>query len=228
MRCARFEPTEPPRRIKTRIYDISVPLDRDTPTHPDEPSIEVEVATRITDGANSNVSTLRMGTHSGTHVDPPAHFFDGTMTVDRLDLNMLCGPAYVTEILGVDEIGRDHLEAARIPPGVRRLLIKTSNSTKELLKQPEYQSHYSALMPGGARWIVDRGVKVVGIDYLSIEPMDSKRFDTHRVILGNRLAIAEGLDLANIIPGHYNLFCLPLKIARGDGAPARVILVEDL
>ena len=82
--------------------------------------------------------------------------------------------------------------------------------------------------PQFIRWIVDRGVKVVGIDYLSIEPMDSKRFDTHRVILGNRLAIAEGLDLANIIPGHYNLFCLPLKIARGDGAPARVILVEDL
>ena len=191
-----------------------------TPLWPDDPEIVLEPASRIANGDRANVTLLQMGTHSGTHVDPPAHFFDGTATIDRLDLNLLCGPAYVAELNASDRIGREHLEAAKIPPGVRRLLLKTSNSEKNLL--------YVSLSPEGARWVVDRGVQLIGIDYLSVEAFNYSNQDTHRVLLGNRLAILEGVDLSQVDAGPYNLFCLPLKLARGDGAPARAVLVEDL
>ena len=199
-----------------------------TPLWPDDPEIALEPASRIANGDPANVSLLQIGTHSGTHVDPPAHFFDGTVTIDRLDLGMLCGPAFVAEINATDRIGRDHLDAAKIPPGVRRLLLKTHNSEKKLLFDKEFQEKYVSLSPEGARWIVDRGVQLIGIDYLSVETFNYSNQDTHRVLLGNRLAILEAIDLSEVDAGHYNLFCLPLKVARGDGAPARAILVEEL
>jgi len=169
-----------------------------------------------------------MGTHSGTHIDPPAHFFDGTATVDRIELSLLCGPAFVAEINAVERIGREHLEAAKIPPGVRRLILKTSNSSKGLMSRPDFDANFVSLSPAGARWIVDHGVQIVGVDYLSVEAHSDLNHDTHRVLLGNRLSVLEGLDLGNIDPGHYLLFALPLKIARGDGAPVRAVLVENI
>lgn len=188
----------------------------------------MEPIARTSNGDRGNVTLLQIGTHSGTHVDPPAHFFDGTVSVDRLDLQILCGPAYVADINTSGSVGRESLEAARIPPGVRRLLLKTSNSSKNLLANKEFQPSFVNLSPEGARWVVDHGVQLIGIDYLSVEAYDYANCDTHRVLLGNRLIILEGVDLSKISSGHYTLFCLPLKIARGDGAPARVILVEDL
>ena len=199
-----------------------------TPLWPDDPEITTEPALRISNGDRSNITILQMGSHSGTHVDPPAHFFDGTVTVDRLDLQLLCGPTYVAELNSTQSVEREDLEAARIPPGVRRLLLKTSNSTRNLLAKKEFVPNFVNLSPGGARWVVDRGVQLVGIDYLSVEAYDYQNCDTHRVLLGNRLIIVEGLDLSKIKQGHYTLFCLPLKISKGDGAPARVVLVEDL
>jgi len=125
-------------------------------------------------------------------------------------------------------VGREHLEAARIPPGARRLLLKTSNSARKLLSNKEFESDFINISPEGARWVVDHGVQLIGIDYLSVEAHEYANCDTHRVLLGNRLVILEGIDLSSIDSGHYTLFCLPLKITRGDGAPARAILVEDL
>jgi arylformamidase len=214
--------------IETKIHDISIPIGPLTPKWPGDPDIILERTSKTSDGERGNVARLEIGTHSGTHVDPPAHFFDGTATVDRLDLNMLCGPAFVAEIKSTDSVGREDFEAARVPPGVRRLLLKTSNSTKNLLSNKDFQSNFVNISPEGARWVVDHGVQLIGIDYLSVEAHEYANCDTHRVLLGNRLIILEGIDLSVIDPGHYTLFCLPLKIARGDGAPARVVLVEDL
>ncbi len=199
-----------------------------TPLWPDDPEIVLEPASRIANGDRANITLLQMGTHSGTHVDPPAHFFDGTATIDRIDLSLLCGPAFVAELRATDRIGREHLDAAKIPPGVRRLLLKTSNSEKNLLSNRDFQEKYVSLSPEGARWVVDRGVQLIGIDYLSVEAFNYSNQDTHRVLLGNRLVILEGVDLSKVEAGAYNLFCLPLKVARGDGAPARAVLVEDL
>ncbi len=199
-----------------------------TPLWPEDPEIVLEPASRISNGDRANVTLLQMGTHSGTHVDPPAHFFDGTATIDRVDLALLCGPTYVAELNATDRIGREHLDAAKIPPGVRRLLLKTTNSDKNLLSNRDFQEKYVSLSPEGARWVVDRGVQLIGIDYLSVEAFNYVNQDTHRVLLGNRLVILEGIDLSQIESGSYNLFCLPLKLARGDGAPARAVLVEDL
>ena len=188
----------------------------------------LEPVAKTSDSERGNITRLELGTHTGTHVAPPAHFFDGTATVDRLNLNMLCGPAYVAEIKATESVGREDFDIARIPPGVRRLLLKTSNSTRRLLSSREFESDFVNISPEGARWVVDHGVQLIGIDYLSVEAHEYANCDTHRVLLGNRLIILEGIDLSNIAPGHYTLFCLPLKIARGDGAPARVVLVEDL
>lgn len=212
----------------TKIHDISISIGPMTPLWPDDPEISLEPASRISNGDRANVSLLQMGTHSGTHVDPPAHFFDGTATVDRLDLGMLCGPAFVAELNATGRIGREHLDAAKIPPGVRRLLLKTHNSEKKLLSDREFHEKYVSLSPEGARWIVDRGVQLIGIDYLSVETFNYSNQDTHRVLLGNRLVILESIDLSEVEGGHYNLFCLPLKVARGDGAPTRAVLVEEL
>ena len=199
-----------------------------TPRWPGDPGVTLETVAKQSDGERGNITKLEVGTHSGTHVDPPAHFFDGTATVDRLDLNILCGPVFVAEIKATDSVGREHLEAARIPPGVRRLLLKTSNSARKLLSNKEFESDFINISPEGARWVVDHGVQLIGIDYLSVEAHEYANCDTHRVLLGNRLVIVEGIDLSSIDSGHYTLFCLPLKITRGDGAPARVVLVEDL
>ncbi len=212
----------------TKIHDITIPIGPSTPLWPDDPDISLEPASRIANGDVSNVTLLTMGTHSGTHIDPPAHFFDGTATVDRIELSLLCGPAFVAEINAVERIGREHLDAAKIPPGVRRLLLKTSNSSKELMSRPDFDANFVSLSPSGARWIVDHGVQVVGIDYLSVEAHSDLNHDTHRVLLGNRLSVLEGLDLRSIDTGHYLLFALPLKIARGDGAPVRAVLVENI
>ena len=214
--------------IETKIYDITIPVGPLTPIWPDDPALILEPVAKSSDGERGNITKLEIGTHSGTHVDPPAHFFDGTATVDRLDLSLLCGPAYVAEIKAIDSVGREDFTAARIPPGVRRLLLKTSNSTKKLLSNKEFTPNFVNISPEGARWVVDHGVQLIGIDYLSVEAYEYANCDTHRVLLGNRLIILEGIDLSDIEPGHYTIFCLPLKIVRGDGAPARVVLVEDL
>ena len=125
-------------------------------------------------------------------------------------------------------VERHRPDRAGAPPGVRRLLLKTTNSDKNLLSNRDFQEKYVSLSPEGARWVVDRGVQLIGIDYLSVEAYNYANQDTHRVLLGNRLVILEGIDLSQIESGPYNLFCLPLKLARGDGAPARAVLVEDL
>jgi arylformamidase len=204
------------------IYDISVAICEDLPVFPGDPPVRIEPVTRLTSGDAANVSRISMSTHSGTHLDPPRHFSDHGISVDRIPLSLLMGPALVVELPGITDITGDDL--GRLPIlGEERLLLKTANSL--LWSKPAFCGDYSSLTPDGARFLVDIGVKLVGIDYLSIERLDGDG-EVHRILLDNGVVILEGLNLTGVAAGSYELVCLPLKIADGDGAQARALLIS--
>jgi arylformamidase len=192
------------------IIDISLPVGPDTPVWPGDPPVLVEPVARIEAGDPADVSRLVLGTHTGTHVDPPAHFVPGAATVDVLPLDVLVGPAVVAQFTA-GPIDRAALESLALPKGSTRLLLKTGGDA-------------GALTADGARWLVERGVRLAGADTLSIEPA-SDRYPVHQILLGAGVVIVEGLDLADAAAGSYQLVCLPLRIVGGDGAPARAVLI---
>ncbi len=203
-----------------KIYDITVPLSSDLPTFPGDPRVTVEPVTRIARGDVANVSRITMATHSGTHIDPPLHYNAHGASVDRIPLTLLVGKALVVEIHEARQIGRKEL--ARLPiGGEERLLIRTGNSL--LWERPGFVEDYAHLTADGAEYLLETGVRLVGIDYLSVEAFDGGG-EVHRLLLGNGVVILEGLNLDGIAAGSYELICLPLKIAGGDGAPVRAVL----
>lgn len=209
-----------------QTYDISLTISSSLPTWPGDPGIILERVEKIEDGANANVSKLDMGVHTGTHVDAPYHFLGGdSATAEQLPLKLLTGRAYVLHIPNdVTVIDRTVLERVDIPPRTRRLLFKTRNSTYWAKGEKKFQTDFVAIDAGGAQYLVERGVKLVGVDYLSVSPYKNSR-PTHQILLKAGVIIVEGLDLSNVTQGRYTLYCLPLKLAGSDGAPARAILV---
>jgi arylformamidase len=209
-----------------KIFDISVPISPKLPVYPGDPAVSIEPMLRIAKGDDANVSLLAFGNHTGTHVDPPLHFIPGGKPVDQLDLNVLCGRARVVDFTRLKtHITAADLERAKIPARVTRVLFKTRNSAT--WDRAEFQRDFIALAPDAAKWIVERGIKLVGIDYLSVEAFASPEPLTHRTLLGAGVIAVEGLNLRGIKPGTYTLACLPLKIKDGDGAPARAILFQE-
>ena len=210
-----------------RLLDISLPVRPDMLVWPGDPAVAVEPSSRIVDGDPANVSQLRLGTHTGTHVDPPSHFLEGAGTADELPLDVLVGDAVVADLTGLPgPIGPDELDGVEVPEGTVRLLLKTDNSRLwDDGPSPAFPDRYVAVSPAGARWLVDRGVRLVGTDFLSIEEKDAPGHPTHVTLLSAGVVIVEGLHLSAVAPGAYTLACLPIKVAGGDGAPARALLL---
>lgn len=207
-----------------RIIDISVSIYSGMPFYPGDPGAEVHPSRLISEGAVANLSELRLGSHMGTHVDAPYHFEDGGETVDNLPLDVLVGPARVVDLTKSGSfISREHLEGAGIE-GIRRLLVKTGNSA--LWSKSEFSKDYVSIAEDAAEYLVELGVVLVGIDYLSVEKFNSDTFGVHHTLLGAGVVLLEGIDLGSVAAGDYKLVCLPLKIRGGDGAPARAILIE--
>jgi arylformamidase len=209
-----------------QIYDVSVPLSAETPTYPGDPGIEIKHWLKLENGDAANVSLINFGLHSGTHVDAPAHFIASGARVDSLPLQSLVGEAEVVEV-GNDVLVIDEdFVAANCGGGAQRILFKTRNSEFWNNPQEGFRTDYTYIHPAAARALVDLEIKLVGIDYLSVEQFQSEKFETHLALLSSGVVILEGLDLRAVAGGVYELFCLPLKIAGGggDGAPARVIL----
>jgi arylformamidase len=205
-----------------KFLDVSVSLAAGIPAYPGNPEFELQPIKRIAEGGSSNVSRLVLGTHTGTHVDAPRHFFDDGAGVDALPLDLLLGRARVVEISKRGGIGREDLAAAGLREDLR-VLLKTPNSA--LWQGGEgFHQDYTYLTEDGARYLVDQGVKVVGIDYLSVEQFKKAGAPAHRALLSQSVVIIEGLNLAEAEPGMYEMYCLPLRVAGGDGAPARVVL----
>ena len=204
------------------IIDVSVPIRDGLLHYPGDPGVRLERVRRIDEGEDANLSKLDFGVHSGTHVDAPVHFLDDGDGTETLPLEAMIGPADVVDGTSIEEgpIDEPALRSLEIPEGCERLLLRTRNS--DLWDHEEF-SHGSLSLDGsGARVVVDRGIVLVGIDYLSIGDHEA-----HRVLLSNGVVPIEGLDLRGVEPGRYTLICLPLRLVGADGAPARVVLIRD-
>ncbi len=191
--------------------------------YPGNPEIDVSLQQSIAAGAGANVSAIRFGSHSGTHVDAARHFFKDGQPVDLIPLEKLVGPALLVRLSDdVRAIGEAELRQFDLGKH-KRILLATRNSA--LLTKNDFAADYTYLAPDGAAYLVQKGFELVGIDYLSIEQFHSGHHRTHRTLLERSVVIVEGLDLSVPPPGEYQLICLPLRLEGCDGAPARAILV---
>jgi arylformamidase len=205
------------------LIDITARLRPGMPTWPGSERLRVRRARSIAAGDSVNETWLEMNVHSGTHTEGPLHFIDDGEPLEQTPLDAFVGPVIVAAIPTVRQISRAELEAAGIPDGTQRLLLRTHNSDELLLQADDFTEDFAALTLDGARWVADRGLKLVGIDYLSIQMFGGDP-ETHRVLMRAGVAILEGLDLSNVEPGPYRLTCMPLRLADAEAAPARAIL----
>jgi arylformamidase len=203
-----------------RIHDVTVPLAPGMTIGPAEPPFALDGGDSP-GGNRYGVSRVQVSTHTGTHVDAPSHFLAGGATVDQLPLEILLGKARVVEVLTRERVDRADLEALDLRDDLR-VLLKTRMSG-QLLKGA-YQSDHVYLSEDSALYLAQAGIKLVGFDYLSVDRFASADHAAHRALLGHGVIVVEGLDLSEIEPGEYEMACLPLRIAGGDGAPARVVL----
>jgi len=204
-----------------KLIDVTVPLDATIPTYPNNTPFSLEPIKRLARGDSSNVSTLHMSAHSGTHVDAPRHFFDNGPGVEALALDILMGRVRVIQVTSRTGISADDLAKEDLSEDVR-ILIKTRNS--QLWGTTEFRTDYVGVTESGARHLVAHGIKLVGVDYLSVEPFKTPGAPAHHVLLGAGTIVLEGLNLRDVEPGIYDLCCLPLRVVGSDGAPARVVL----
>jgi arylformamidase len=205
-----------------RRIDVSMPLFEGMPAFPGDPEFRSEPVQRIDRGDPYGLSRLVLGSHAGTHVDPPGHFLPSGPSADRLDLEALNGPCQVVAVpAGCALVGPGELK--EIPSGTTRILLRTSNSER-WARRLEYFADYVALSPEGAASLIARGARLIGIDALSIESDPTHRFPIHRELLARGVLILEGLLLSEALPGAYELECLPLRLRDGDGGPARAVL----
>jgi arylformamidase len=207
-----------------KIHDITLPIHPDMLHWGRKP--EVEIVESIAAGDSSNVTRWRIGTHTGTHLDAPAHFVTGATPVDQIGLDILVGPALVADLTGVSgEITAADLERAGAA-GHERVLLKTANSA-ELIHSTEKAAEWVGLSPEGASWAIAHGIRLIGIDYLTIEcHWRTGTWDSHHALLPAGVIILENAVLSDVPPGEYELICLPAKLAGADGAFARTILIE--
>jgi arylformamidase len=205
-------------RKVAKVHDISVPINAAMHVYDGNPGFRLERVDSIAAGASANVSRLDLGVHNGTHVDAPVHFIDGGAGTESLDLGTLIGPASVVDATTVSgDLDAEALGAIAFPSDLTRILFKTSNS--RLWSRGTFSRDFVRLSGSGARFLIERGVRLVGIDYLSIGDAEA-----HRELLSGRVIALEGLDLREVEPGPYELICLPLRLEGSDGAPARAVL----
>jgi len=208
-------------RATSDWIDISVPL-RNTMVHwPDDPPVQIKRILDMERGDTANVSTLAMSAHTGTHLDAPRHFLCTGKSIDQMPLEAMMGRARVIEILDPAAIKADELRRHHIRHG-ERLLFKTRNSER-CWRSDHFIEDFAFITDEAAQLLAERRVRLVGIDYLSVDSFKHGA-ETHRVLLEAGIWVIEGLDLSRVNSGRYELICLPLKIEGGDGAPARAIV----
>ena len=208
------------------IFDVTVPISNDLPSWPSDPAVEISDWRSLPAGDGANVSMLNFGAHTGTHVDAPAHFIDGAGKVEALNLEVLIGDAEVVAVPDDHHAIDDAFVLDNCSPGAERILFKTRNSAFWSEPKPQFHEDFTYLDLKAAETLVQRGLRLVGIDYLSIEKFGSPKHETHLALLSHGVVILEGLNLSEVPAGRYELICLPLRLRSnlGDGAPARVVL----
>ncbi len=207
------------------IVDLSPVISPDLPVWPGDPRVTLRQPYHLARGDDFTLTELAMSAHTGAHVDAPAHYVRGGAGADQLPLDALVGPAWVADAGEAEMITAAVLEGLAMPPETERLLLRTRNTRRGLLRRAEFTADFVALTADAARWLAERRVRLVGIDYLSIAPYDLLA-PTHRILLEAGVAIVEGLDMTDAAPGAWMLACLPLKLKGADGAPVRAILMR--
>jgi arylformamidase len=206
-----------------QVWDVSVPDRPGMHVYPGDPTIEVTQVRAIARGDVANITHLSLGAHTGTHVDAPAHFIDGGRTLEQMPLEHFVGEAQVLDLRGRKAIDAPALAGQTIDPG-GIVLLKTDNSA--LWERDGFQEGFTYITRDAAELLVERGVRTIGLDYLSIEQFGSRTFEVHKILLGRNVLVIEGLDLRAVEAGRYVLACLPLKLQGVDGAPARAVLMR--
>lgn len=208
------------------FFDITVPLRNEMPTYPGDPGVSISNWRSLSKGDAANVSHLNFGAHTGTHIDAPAHFIKGAAKIESLDLDVLIGKALVVEVPESHIVIDVDFVAQHCPSGPKRVLFKTRNSGFWSNPAGPFRTDFTYLDLSAAKKLVEQGVRLIGIDYLSIERYGQENHETHLELLSHGVIIVEGLNLTDVPPGTYELMCLPLRIhsGQGDGSPARAIL----
>lgn len=208
-----------------KIFDISIPISTDMPVWPGDPGVMITKSSSLEEGENANVSHLSLGVHTGTHVDAPLHFLIDGESLDKIPLERFVGDAQVFEVPAADLVTAGILSNLNLTIKADRVLFKTKNSGIWESEVKAFKEDFVAFTPDAAEFLVNQGVSLVGIDYLSIAPFGDST-PTHKIFLEAGVVLLEGIDLSGVSPGEYTLFCLPLKIQGVEGAPVRAILVE--
>ena len=208
------------------IIDISVPLKTEMPVWPSSKGFKLYRTLKLAAGDEANVSQLDTDVHVGTHVDAPCHFLPEGKAIEDLSLDILMGPAYVAHLPEVKAISVTDLEALNLPPNTTRLLLRTTNSQLWANNITEFKKDFVALTADASQWLADIGIRLIGIDYLSVQRYYDSTL-THEILLKAGIIILEGLNLKNVAPGIYQLICLPIKLVGSDGAPARAVLIKE-
>lgn len=209
----------------SKLYDVSPEVYPGMVVWPGDAGVVLEWTSRMEAGAHNNASRLTCGAHTGTHIDAPLHFLPEGGTIGSVPLDALIGPAWVAEPARTGRLRAADLEAAGIPAGVERLLLKTVNSRLWTTAE-EFHTEYTGLDESGARWVADRRIRLVGVDYLSVAVRDQTG-PVHRVLLGSRIVIVEGLNLAEVPAGACRFYCLPLRLRGAEAAPARAVVEKE-
>jgi arylformamidase len=208
------------------IIDISLTLHNDMPTWPTSSGIKLTRSQSMESGDPSNVSRLDCDVHTGTHIDAPRHFIENGITVDQLNLHQLIGPAIVACMPELDAVDASDLESLDLPRDCKRLLLQTRNSELWGKNISEFRKDYVALSQNAAKWIVDHGIDLIGVDYLSVQRYGDGPL-THQILFEGEVIIIEGLNLNGVAAGTYDLICLPLKLKDTEGSPARAVLLKS-
>ena len=208
-----------------KVYDISLPISSELVSWPGDPSPKLIKVLSIDQGDACNVTKLEMGVHTGTHIDSPNHFIEGGITTDSMELEVLMGKCLVIEITSKSNVQVSDLFDFEIGK-YERLLLKTKNSVHWENGSKKFDKNFIALSLEAAEYLVKSGIKLIGIDYLSIEAYGVREHKVHHHLLNNQIAILEGLNLSKVDSGEYELICLPLKLVDCDGAPVRAILKD--
>ncbi len=201
--------------------DVSAPVKQGMVHWPGDPEIHIERVEDIAKGDEATVSGISMGAHTGTHIDAPLHFIAAGRSIDEMPLDVMVGPARVIEVKDREAIKVEELEKHRILSG-ERILFKTRNSG--LWQDDCFHEDFVSLTAGAARYLAGLKVAAIGIDYLSVGGYHENGAEVHRTLLEGHVWIIEGLDLTGVQAGSYDLICLPLKIEKGEAAPARAVL----
>lgn len=210
-----------------KIFDVTVPITNSMAVWPGDPAVNNHLVAAIENGDEADVTAIHMSAHTGTHIDAPRHFVENGDGIESLHLSTLLGEVEVVEIdSNVDHIDVDTLAGLNKERWKTRVLFKTRNSRLRLIEKQSFDQAFTALLPEAANYLVNRGVKLVGIDYLSIAPFENG-MDTHLAFLKNNVIVIEGLNLSDVSAGIYNLIALPILLENGDGAPARVLLIQS-